>query len=66
MDRPPLPMRLACASVGATKAAMVRAMTLAVVRKEVFTVYFLDVNAGLKSACISVAGGTKITKRARR
>ena len=50
MDLPPLPMRLACASVGATRAATVRAMTLAVVRKEVITVYFLNVDCGLESA----------------
>ena len=35
-DLPPLPIRLACASVGAARAATVRAITEAVVRKEVF------------------------------
>ena len=62
MDLPPPPIRLACAKVGATKAATVRAMTLAVVRKEVITVCFLKVNPGLKSIRVSVAGREKITK----
>ncbi|MDB5886168.1 MAG: hypothetical protein JWR74_2339 [Polaromonas sp.] len=62
MDLPPLPMRLACAKVGATRAAMVTAMTLAVVRKEVLTVCFLKINSRLENVCAAVAGKKKFTK----
>ena len=44
MDLPPLPMRLACTSVGATIDAMVNAITVTVVEKEVRTVCFLEVD----------------------
>ena len=46
MDLPPLPMRLACAKVGATIDVMVNAITVTVVEKEVRTVCFLEVDVG--------------------